>query len=155
MKGHEIKSVTSGKGEIMPNINEINTAVYSLLAGDEILSGLCTIYKGKKRPSKAQNPSVTIDTKRLERGEGEGIWMCDVVVTVYTDLLANRMADHRTLTDAGIRIREVLSDRELTLENAKAHPLIEGESLSPDWEGNHENESRQEKTFGLVFIQFY
>jgi len=139
---------------IMPNINEINTAAYGLLAGDGTLAGLCTVYKGRKRPAGVQNPSVTVDARRLEPGEGEGIWMCDVVVTAYADVLVNRMPDHETLDSISSRIREILTDAELELEDAKALSLIEGESLSPGWNDSHNNETLQENTFGLVFVKF-
>ena len=139
----------------MPNINEINSGVYRLLEGNETLAELCKIYKGSKRPAKVQNPSVTIDTKRLEPGEGEGIWMCDVIVTVYADILANRVPDHEKLEEASTSICEVLTDAEIELEGAKALPLIKGESTGPGWDVDHKNEVMQEMTFGLVFVKFY
>ena len=138
----------------MPNINEINTAVYSLLADDETLAGLCTIYKGSKRPSYVQNPSVTINIKRLVPGEGEGIWMCDVVVTVYTDVFANRMPDHEKLEELSSTISGILTDAEIELDEGKALPLIKGESSGPEWNTGHNNEGMQEMTFGLVFVKF-
>ena len=138
----------------MPEINAINTAVYKLLKNDEILTGLCSVYKGSKRPGNVTNPSVTVDTKRLEAGQGEGIWICDVVVTTYVDVLANRMADHETLENIVYQVKKVLVNTEIELEDAKALPLIEGESTSPEWLSNHENETLQESTFGLIFIDF-
>ena len=138
----------------MPNINEINTAVYKVLKNDETLGELCDVYKGAKRPSRVQNPSVTVETRRLEPRGGEGIWMCDVVVTTYTDVLANRMPDHETLTTISSQICEVLTETEIELSGSKTLPLIEGESSGPNWEGVHDNEITQELTFGLIFIQF-
>ncbi len=138
----------------MPNINEINSAVYTLLANDSTLSGLCNIYKGAKRPISASNPAVTIAVKRLEPGDGEGMWMCDIVVNAYADIHANGMPDHEKLNELSNRIREVLADKEIGLEGAKAFPLIEGESTGPEWEGVHNAEAMQETTFGLVFVKF-
>ena len=80
--------------------------------------------------------------------------MCDVVVTAYADVLVNRMPDHETLDSISSRIREILTDAELELEDAKALSLIEGESLSPGWNDSHNNETLQENTFGLVFVKF-
>jgi len=138
----------------MPNINEINSAVYTLLANDSTLSGLCTIYKGAKRPTNSSNPAVTIAVKRLEPGDGEGMWMCDIVVNAYSDIHANGMPDHEKLSELSNCIREVLADTEIGLEGAKALPLIEGESKGPEWEGVHDAEAMQETTFGLVFVKF-
>ena len=138
----------------MPNINEINTVVYSLLADDETLAGLCTIYKGSKRPLNVQNPSVTINIKRLVPGEGEGIWMCDVVVTTYTDVLANRMPDHEKLEELSSTISEILTDVEIEIDGGKALPLIKGESSGSEWNIGHNNEGMQEMTFELVFVKF-
>lgn len=138
----------------MPSLDAINTAVYKLLKGDEILGGICTVYKGTKRPGNSTNPSVTIDSKHLERGEGEGIWMCDVVITTFTDVLANRMADHDKIDTIVSRVSELLSDTEIELEGSKALPLIEGESTVPAWLNAHDDETFQESTFGLIFIDF-
>lgn len=138
----------------MPNINEINSAVYKLLANDSTLSGLCDIYKGAKRPISASNPVVTSAVKRLEPGDGEGMWMCDIVVTAYADNHANGMPDHEKLDELSSRIREVLADKEIGLEGAKAFPLIEGKSTGPEWEGVHDVEAMQETIFGLVFVKF-
>ncbi|MCE5248986.1 hypothetical protein LLG96_02070 [bacterium] len=138
----------------MPNINDINTAVYRLLNTDAELAGLCTVYKGGKRPVRAVNPSATIEAKRLEPGEGEGIWMCDILVTVYTDILANGMHDCENLETISSRIRGVLSDAEVEMDGTKALPLIEGSTGSPDWSKAHESETFQECIFGLVFIKY-
>ena len=138
----------------MTGINAINTAVYKLLKNDETLAGLCSIYKGTKRPGNAVNPSVTVDTRHLEAGQGGGIWMCDVVVTAYVNMLANRAADHETHENIVSCVKKVLADAEIELADAKALPLIEGESTGPDWLGSHENETSQESTFGLVFVDF-
>jgi len=139
----------------MPDINEINSAVYTLLANDSTLSGLCTIYKGAKRPTSASNPAVTIAVKRLEPGDGEGMWMCDILVTAYANIHANGMPDHEKLDDLSNRICEILADVEIGLEGAKALPLIEGESTGPEWESVHDDEAVQETTFGLVFVKFW
>ncbi|MFC1693306.1 hypothetical protein ACFL1R_07370 [Candidatus Latescibacterota bacterium] len=138
----------------MPNINEINTTVYKLLNGDDALSGLCTVYKGAKRPSKFKNPSVTAAVKNLQRGDGEGLWMCDVVVSVYVDILENRMPDHENMETISSRIRDILSDTEIDLVNAKAHPLIQRESSGSEWDSMHDNETVQENTLGMVFVKF-
>ncbi len=138
----------------MPKINEINTAVYRLLKSDETLSELCMIYKGAIRPTKLRTPSVTIETKRLESKGGEGIWMCDVVVTTYVDVLLNRMPDHEKLEEISSRVRELLKDSEIELDNAKAFPLIDGESSGPEWDSVHNSEVMQESIFGLIFVAF-
>jgi len=139
----------------MPNIHAINTAVYRLLADDTELAGLCTAYKGRKRPANVHNPSLTVDIDRLKAGEGEGIWRCEVTVTVFVNVLANRMPDHETLDTVSSRIREILRDAVPELEDAKALPLAEGGSSSPDWSGNHDNEAREELTFMLTFVNFH
>ncbi len=138
----------------MPNINEINTAVYRLLKEDEILCSFCTVYKGEKRPSQSQNPSVTVECKRLERGKGEGIWMCDIVATVYADILANSQPDHEQLESITSRVREVLTDSEIELNGAKALPLVERENNGPSWNIQHDKEVLQESIYGLVFINY-
>ena len=138
----------------MPKVSEINTAVFRLLEADETLTGMCRVFKGAKRPARAKNPSITVDTKRLEPGEGEGIWICDVTVTAYTDNLSNGTADQGKLEDISARVKEILADREIELENGKALPLIEGESHGPEWSSYHENEAAQENIFGLVFVSF-
>jgi hypothetical protein len=138
----------------MPKISEINTSVFKLLGADESLSGMCRVFKGAKRPARAKNPTITVDTKRLERGEGEGIWMCDVTVTAYADNLSNGAADQKKMEDISARVKEILADREIELASAKALPLIEGESHGTEWSSYHENEAAQENIFGLVFVSF-
>ena len=138
----------------MPNINDINTAVYTLLNADQTLTGLCTVYKGGKRPSLATNPSVTVEAKRLEPGEGEGIWMCDIAVTAFTDNLANGMPDHDSLDTIVSRIYQVLENAETTLANAQTLPLARGEISGLSWKSAHETETSQECIVGLVFIQY-
>ncbi|MDP2984117.1 MAG: hypothetical protein Q8O92_12410 [Candidatus Latescibacter sp.] len=138
----------------MPKISEINTAVFRLLEEDETLAVMCTVLKGAKRPARAKNPTITVDTKRLEPGEGEGIWMCDVTVTAYADNLSNGTADQGKLEDISARVKEILADSEIELENGKALPLIEGESHGSEWSSYHENEAAQENIFGLVFVSF-
>jgi hypothetical protein len=138
----------------MPKISDINASVYRLLAADEALTGMCTIFKGAKRPARAKNPTLTVDARRLEPGEGEGIWMCDVTVTAYTDNLSNGTADQEKLEAISARVKEILADSEIELENGKALPLIEGESHGPEWSSYHENEEMQENIFGLVFVSF-
>ncbi len=139
---------------MMPRANAINTEIYKILKNDQILSGLCSVYKGSKRPGNVTNPSVTVDINRLEKGQGEGIWMCNVVLTAYADVLGNRTADQGMLENIVSQIREILLDREIELEGAKALPLIEGESTSTEWLSNHENETKQESIFGLIFVDF-
>jgi len=131
----------------MQTINTINTAVYRLLAVDGILTGLCTVIKGGKRPSDVSNPAVTVETKRLEPGEGEGIWMSDVTVTAYVDMLENRQPDHDLHESIVSRVRDLLED-------AKALPLIAGENRGVVWTGPHDNEVSQESIWGLVFVSF-
>ena len=114
----------------MPNIEAINAAVYKLLKNDAILTGLCSVYKGAKRPVNTSNPSVTIEAKRLKPGSGEGIWICEIVVTVYADIMANRFADHNTFETINSRVNELLANTEVELDVAKAQPLIEKERLS-------------------------
>jgi len=138
----------------MPNLNTINSAVYKFLSNDNTLTGLCNVYKGAKRPINATNPSVTVDAKRLEPGEGEGIWMCDIVVTSYIDVQSNRMPDHDALENIVSRVTGILSDKEIVLNDAKALPLIEGESKGPEWQKEHDNETMHESIFGLIFIDF-
>lgn len=138
----------------MPNINDINTEVYKLLKADVTLGGLCTVYKGGRRPSQAPNPSVTVEAKRLESGEGEGIWMCDVVTKAYVDMLANGMPDHETLGNIVSRLDQTLTDAEITISNAKALPLIKGDVSGPDWTNTHSGETSQENIYGLIFIHF-
>ncbi len=138
----------------MPNINAINTAVYTLLNADTTLTGLCTVYKGGKRPSLATNPSVTVEAKRLEPGAGEGIWMCDIAVTAFTDSLANGMPDHESLDTIVSRMYQVLEDAETDLDNAQALPLVRGDISGLTWTSAHETETSQECVFGLVFIQY-
>ena len=138
----------------MPNINELNTAVYKLLKADDTLTGSCTAYKGEKRPSQSHNPSVTVDCKHLERGNGEGIWMCDVAVTVYADTLANSQPDHMELESITSRIREILTDAAIELSGAKALPLVGKTAESPSWNMQHDNEISQQSVYELVFISF-
>ena len=138
----------------MPNIQDINTAVYRILKGDETLAGLCAVYKGAKRPARAVNPSLTVEARRLEPGEGEGIWMCDVTVTAFADMMANGSPDTETLDAVMTRTTGLLADAELALEGAKALPLIEGESAGTIWQPAHEGEAFQERVFGLVFVSF-
>ena len=138
----------------MPKIYDILTAVYKLLREDEELSVLCTIYKGGKRPSHKVNPSATVEVKHLERGEGEGIWMCDIYVTVFTDSVSNGQPDHLRISDIVSRIDTILTDYELELSGAKTLPLIAGEGSGPVWNSHHMHEITQECIYGLVFINF-
>jgi len=138
----------------MPNINEINSAVFRILNSDEDLTGICSVYKGPKRPSGVVNPSVTVNAKRLAPAGGEGVWMCDVVITIYADMLSNRMPDHETLETVTSLISGLLADTVIELDGGKALPLIEGESSEPEWEYAHDHEALQENTFGLIFIKF-
>lgn len=138
----------------MPNINEISTAVYRFLKTDAALAEMGTLYKGAKRPVKARNPSLTVEARRLEPGQGEGIWMCDVAVTVYVDVLADGAPDSGLLESIVTRVHGTLADTEIELEGAKAMPLIEGENTGPEWQSAHEREVYQESVFGLVFVKF-
>lgn len=138
----------------MPNIQTINTTVYKLLKNDTILAGLCSIYKGAKRPGNTSNPSVTIETKWLKPGSGEGIWICEIVVTAYADIMANRMADHKTFENIVSRVSELLVNTEIEFDGAKAQPLIEKENKGIEWTSTHENETSQEIIFELNIIDF-
>jgi len=138
----------------VPTTNSINTAIYKLLAADETLTELCIVYKGAKRPGNATNPSVTVDTRRLECGEGEGIWVCDVVITSYVDVLSNRMPDMETHETIISQVVEILVDAELELYGQKAMPMFEEEIKGPEWVSVHDNETLQEGTFGLILIDF-
>ena len=138
----------------MPTINDITTAVYRQLNADETLAGLCTIYKGIKRPNRTSNPSVTVETKRLEPGAGEGLWMCDVVTTAYTDNLANGIPDQETLDAIVSRLYCILKDVVLSLKNAHALPLIRKDIGGLSWNTTHEGEAAQECTFKLIFIKY-
>ena len=138
----------------MPNINNINTAVYTLLNANETLTGLCTVYKGGKRPSRSTNPSLTVEAKRLEPGNGEGIWMCDNVTNAYTDNLANGMPDHENIDGIVSQLYKVLEDAVIEFDNAQALPLIRGEISGLAWNSTHEGETSQECIFGLVFVQY-
>lgn len=138
----------------MPNINQISTAVYRLLKADTAFAGMCRLYKGTRRPARVKNPSVTVEARGLEPGEGEGIWMCDVAVTAYVDVRADGAPDNECLESIVSRIHEVLADTEIELEGAKTMPLIEGENNGPEWQSAHEREVYQESVFGLVFVMF-
>ncbi len=138
----------------MPNINEITAAAYRLLKEDTALNGMCTVYRGAKRPARARNPVATVEARRMEPGEGEGIWMCDLVVTVYADLLADGAPDCEALEDMGERVRTALGDAELELPGAKMLPLFEGGTSAPEWQAAHDREAWQEYVFGLVFVCF-
>ncbi len=138
----------------MPNTNTITTAAYRELAADDQLGSLATVYKGMKRPVNAPSPAVTVQTKRLEPGEGEGIWMCDIIVTVFVETLANRMIDQETHDAIAGRIQAILDDAELELDQGHPHPLIPGGMPEPEWRGSHDRETVQELTYGLVFLDF-
>lgn len=138
----------------MPTINEISAAACRLLKADGELSGMAAIYRGGKRPSRAKNPSVTVEARRLERGEGEGVWMCDVVATAYADELTDGAPDYDRLEALGARIRELLADVELEIPGTKPLPLIEGGTSGTEWDSAHGGESSEEHVFGLVFVSF-
>jgi hypothetical protein len=138
----------------MPNTTIITSAVYAVLAANAELASHCTIYRGERRPSASSNPSVTIHAKRLERSEGDGIWMCDVIVTVYADTLPNRMIDQNTHDVIASRISTLLDDAELDLAAGHAHPLIAGGVSDPEWSSRHDRETTQALTFGLLFVDF-
>ena len=138
----------------MPTIDTITSAAYSLLAADETLTGMCTAYKGERRPATAENPSLTVAAARLEPGGGDGMWLCDIVITGYAGLLGDGASDHAALEDITARVKLLLADIELVLPGAKAFPLIEGETSGPDWDRTHSGESSMESTFGLVFLRY-
>lgn len=138
----------------MPDIQAVNTAVYRILAGSDELSAQCSIFKGEKRPGGAGNPSITIDTKRLQPGEGDGMWIGDIVITVYADTLPNRTADHETMKEITSLTAALLGDADLELTGAKAFPLIEGGVSGIEWRSAHTTEVSQESTFGLVLVDF-
>ncbi len=138
----------------MTTIDDITSEVYGALAGDDTLAGLAAVYKGGKRPAKARNPAITVEAGRLERGGGEGVWMCDVNLTIFADLLAEKSTDHATHDAILRRVREVLADCTLDLPGANAMPLIEDESGGPVWDGDRAGETKQEIVYGLVFVKF-
>jgi len=138
----------------MTGINDINTAVYKILKGSEELTALCRICKGEKRPSRWANPVLTVSAKRLEPGQGAGIKMCDIAITVHADLKSNRVPDYDIHSGIERAVRSMLSDREIEIDGVKALPLIEGESGEPKWDGIHEQESSQEMIYGLVYVDF-
>lgn len=138
----------------MPNIDTITTAAWRLLSQDTALAGMCAVYKGGRRPGGATGPVVTVEARGLERGGGDGIWMCDVTATVYAPLLANRGVDFGTMTPIIDRIRAVLSNAELALTGAHALPLIDGGGEGYTWDSDHNREAAHGWTFGLIFIDF-
>lgn len=138
----------------MPNIYAINSALYTLLNGDEMLTGLCTIYKGAKRPRGEVNPSLTVFVDKIEPGKGKGLWLCDVTVRAYDDVGANRMPDHETLGIILARVNDVMINAQLTIEGAKALPIIGKESKGPEWEYLHDHEANQEIIYQLILVQF-
>jgi len=138
----------------VPNINQITAAAYRLLNADAALTGMCRVRRGAKRPVRSKNPAVTVEIRNFEPGAGEGVWMCDVAVTAYADLLGDGAPDYDMLDGIMERVGEVLSDAELKLTGAKAHPLIEGNISAPDWRPEHAREMYQEAVFGLVFACF-
>ena len=123
----------------MPNIDSIAAAVYGKLSSDETLTAAASVYKGKKRPAGAKNPALTIDVRRLSRGEGEGMWICDIVITVYVDILANRTAHHEKHAAIGQAVRSILADTTLSIDTVQALPLIEGGAGALEWDRDHDN----------------
>ncbi len=138
----------------MPAIRDITTAIYRVLAADDALAAMCRIYKGAKRPVRAANPSLTVAAQRLARGEGEGIWMCDITVAAYADTLPIGIPDTWTLDTIMERVNALLADAEIELDGAKAMPLIEGDATGPLWEQSHGGESYCERVYGLLFVRF-
>ena len=138
----------------MPNTSIITAAVHAVLVGDTGLTSLCTVHRGARRPSGAANPVLTIHANRLEPGEGDGIWMCDIMVTVYVDTLANRMIDQETHDAIAARIGSLLDDFELDIPSGHAHPLIAGGVSDPEWHPRHDRETAHVLTFGLIFVDF-
>jgi hypothetical protein len=141
----------STKGGFMTGLNEINTAVYKVLKADQELSGLCGIFKGR-RAKKAPNPSITIETSRLEPGGGEGVKMCDITVRAHIDPLSDSTTDNLLAEEIIGHIQYILSDREIDLDNVRAMPLIRGDVTGPQWSGEREGEVVYECIFGLVFV---
>lgn len=137
----------------MPVINEIESAVYRLLKEDTVLGGLCAVYKGAKRPVRASNPCLTAEIKRLAPGSGEGIRMCDIVLTAYADVTANLMSSGDTLGVIAEAVHNALDGKTPEIAGAKVMPLIEGGTDS-GWDPEHERETWLEMTYGLVFVKF-
>jgi hypothetical protein len=138
----------------MPNINDITTAAYRLLHADAVLGGMCSVYRGAKRPSRAKNPIMTVETRHLAPNEGEGMWMCNVVVTAYVKLLADGEPDYVRLEDIDTQVNEILVDVVLELNGAQAFPIFPGGTSGPEWDPAHEGEAYQESTFGLLFVDY-
>lgn len=138
----------------MSTTQAIDKAVYTLLKNDSTLDGLATIYKGTKRPSGAENPSVTVGSVGITPGNGEGINICGVVMTVYMDILSNRMADNTVHETIMSRISGLLADTVIVLENAKCLPLKESGNTGIEWKNVHDTETFQKIEFDLTFIDF-
>ena len=138
----------------MSTIQAIDTAVYTLLKNDSTLDGLAAIYKGTKRPSGAENPTVTVGSAGIKPGDGEGIRICEIVVTAYADILSNRMADNSAHETIMSRITGLLAYTEIVLANAKCLPLRENGNTGIEWKSIHDTETFQEIRFELTFIDF-
>ncbi len=138
----------------MAGTQEIETAVYTVLKNDTALDGLASIYKGTKRPSVAENPVVTTGAGAIHPGGGEGMYICEIAVTVYADILSNRMADNETHGILMSRIGELLTDTVIALENAQCLPLRRTVSTGIEWKSVHDTETYQRISFELTFIDF-
>ena len=142
------------RGETLAGTQAIETAVYSILKNDSVLDGLASIYKGAKRPTGAENPVVTIGSGDIRPGGGEGMHICEITVTVYTDILSNRMADNETHGSILSQVGELLADTVITLENAQCLPLRKTGNTGIEWKSVHDAETYQRITFELTFIDF-
>ncbi len=138
----------------MPNINEITSAAYRLLKADDTLRGICTIYSGAKRPILSRRPALTVETRCMEPGAGEGIWMCNVVTTAYAKLCSDGAPDHAKLEEIIERARAILDGAELALASAKTLALFAGGDSPPEWDAAHDREASRESVYGLIFISF-
>ncbi len=134
----------------MVSINEITAAAYRLLKADAALGGMCMIYRGAKRPVSARSPAVTVDACHLERGEGEGMWICSVVVTAYVRVLPDGEPDYGRMEDIDARIYTILCDADLQLTGAKTITIFYGGTSGITWDPVHSREVFQESTFGVM-----
>jgi hypothetical protein len=138
----------------MITVNDIAAGIYRPLAADSGLAGLCSLYRGGRRPVRASGPSATVEARSLAPGGGEGLWTCGIAVTARAGNLANGMPDHETLNAIVSRICAVLENAAIDLPNAKALPLTRGSIGAPVWDATHGGESAQECAFGLTVVCF-
>ncbi len=139
----------------MLTITDITTAVYRLLAAEPELAAACTVYRGRRRPTGAANPALTVEADRLAPGAGRGMWTCEIAVAAYADALANGMPDRTVLDTLTARARAVLENAEPALAtDARVMPVSWSGTRAPAWSAEHEREYAQETVFGLTFVQF-